>query len=835
MASSGTQTIYGGPSDKFYVQTTWSQKSQSTSENRTLINVKVYIGAASGWSANISTNSFSVAVTGQTTQSGSNRSININGSKQLLLDEDFLIYHDADGTKSVTINPYFTGSYIGTIDPAGFTANLNTIPRASTLAYASTSNLVAGTDKAISINRSSSSFYHTVRIYVTKGTEELLLRTESFNASTTSKTVSWDNTEIAAFWSKGHGYYTGTKMIVTTYLSGDAIGTSVQEGTLTYPSNNTVGSLSGNIDVGQSFMVSLSKASSLYSHEAQIRLPDGTVVASQGLTSSSSFSMTPTASLIYPKTTTTQSINAELWIRTVLTADTSRQIFTWTKDDTKSIRIVNSEPTLGATLTYKDSSTTIVGYTGNDQLIVPTKSIPQVTFSAATERNSATIVEYVVSLDGQTKKTTAAGTVTFDPIQAQGNTLATLTVRDSRGFTSSRTIVLSVVQYMNPSLNIDVYRADGFGNLITIKSNGMLSPVNNTNNVTVTTALRFRYKLKSTATFPDSWTNIGKATATSSAFTGSDYTVSLPNTNAYDFEVMVTDRYGGSTSAFAEVGTGTPLMFLDTTKLSMGVNMFPTLSNAFQVSGSTQLNGTLEVTGNATLSGTVSSGELTASSITSTGAVNGVLNHTSGYFGINSFDTGTYGSGKGEIWYRADMRRFAFSSRNTGDTSAQTAALLVDQVNTKVIQASTTGSHNYLQTGASWEWQVTANGTTDSYRPIRASSHLTGSSINYKTNLEDIGTRVNALELIKETDIWHYHLKSNLEGGIYDKPKVGVIAEMVNPLIRDEDGVDPYTMVSLAWKAIQQQDEKIQAQQAEIEDLKEMLMLMNERLTALES
>ena len=158
--------------------------------------------------------------------------------------------------------------------------------------------------------------------------------------------------------------------------------------------------------------------------------------------------------------------------------------------------------------------------------------------------------------------------------------------------------------------------------------------------------------------------------------------------------------------------------------------------------------------------------------------------------------------------------------RNTGDTSAQTATIQVEQLNTKIVQASTTGSHNYLQTGASWEWQVTANGTTSTYRPIRASSFPTGSSINYKTNLEKVDSRVDALELIKETDIWHYHLKSNLEGGIYDKPKVGVISEMVNPLVRDEDGVDTYSMVALSWKAIQQQDEIIKAQAEEIENLK---------------
>ena len=106
-----------------------------------------------------------------------------------------------------------------------------------------------------------------------------------------------------------------------------------------------------------------------------------------------------------------------------------------------------------------------------------------------------------------------------------------------------------------------------------------------------------------------------------------------------------------------------------------------------------------------------------------------------------------------------------------------------------------------------------------SYRPVRGSSFPTSSSINYKTNLERVDERVDALALINETDVWHYHLKSNVDSFIFDKPKIGVITEMVNPLIRDEDGVDPYSMVALSWKAHQQQDAIIKAQADRISEL----------------
>ncbi|MEI3612600.1 hypothetical protein [Pseudogracilibacillus sp. SO30301A] len=41
-----------------------------------------------------------------------------------------------------------------------------------------------------------------------------------------------------------------------------------------------------------------------------------------------------------------------------------------------------------------------------------------------------------------------------------------------------------------------------------------------------------------------------------------------------------------------------------------------------------------------------------------------------------------------------------------------------------------------------------------------------------------------------------YHIKSNLEVGIYDKPKLGLLSEETPQLFRDETGVDPYSFAT---------------------------------------
>ncbi|WP_082234965.1 phage tail spike protein [Halobacillus massiliensis] len=102
--------------------------------------------------------------------------------------------------------------------------------------------------------------------------------------------------------------------------------------------------------------------------------------------------------------------------------------------------------------------------------------------------------------------------------------------------------------------------------------------------------------------------------------------------------------------------------------------------------------------------------------------------------------------------------------------------------------------------------------TVSSYIPLRASSHPTGSSILYKTNKKSFSYE-EALYLLENASVHTYHLQRDIDHGIYDKPKVGFFSEMVPQEIRDQDGVDPYSIVSALWRVVQ-------GQRKEIEELK---------------
>ena len=300
-----------------------------------------------------------------------------------------------------------------------------------------------------------------------------------------------------------------------------------------------------------------------------------------------------------------------------------------------------------------------------------------------------------------------------------------------------------------------------------------------------------------------------------------------------------------------------------TTALTVtGASTLSTLSvSGLTVSSSLNVTGVSNFTGSVSMSGLTNIGFNSINpTLHNSGKIAGNLTHSGDYFNIRSYDS-SYGAGQAEIWYSDTHNRLRIGSRSDSNGAIRNTQLSVNEIETSKIVTpsgvsqldlpSTKIATLNVTTGYTGGGSVTLTGTTagftgyafigsgtnlllrtagevravmpddpGTYRPVRGSSHPTTSSINYKTNLENVDDRIDSLGLINETNIWHYHIKSNVENFIFDKPKIGVISEMINPIIRDEDGVDPYSMVAVAWRAIQQLSEKVKEQEKELDDLK---------------
>lgn len=96
------------------------------------------------------------------------------------------------------------------------------------------------------------------------------------------------------------------------------------------------------------------------------------------------------------------------------------------------------------------------------------------------------------------------------------------------------------------------------------------------------------------------------------------------------------------------------------------------------------------------------------------------------------------------------------------------------------------------------------------YGEIQANSHTNLSLKSKKRNIKKL--RINAIDLIKKSDIYTYNYKKEKEG---NKRHIGLVIgngyNCPNEVIsEDGEGIEQYSMTSLAWKAIQEQQEQIE-------------------------
>ena len=147
----------------------------------------------------------------------------------------------------------------------------------------------------------------------------------------------------------------------------------------------------------------------------------------------------------------------------------------------------------------------------------------------------------------------------------------------------------------------------------------------------------------------------------------------------------------------------------------------------------------------------------------------------------------------------------------SGNTSIPLARLGVSNYNSALIGELTIANY-----GGSSQTDITPYGIV--------TPTVTQTSIeNDKKNFELLK---NALDIVKKTEIYKYNLKIQNDN---DKKHIGFVIgknykyanEITSEIEGKQVGVDVYAMVSVLWKAVQEQQEQIEQLQKEIKELKE--------------
>lgn len=239
----------------------------------------------------------------------------------------------------------------------------------------------------------------------------------------------------------------------------------------------------------------------------------------------------------------------------------------------RKMNVVDAAPELGA-VSYEDTNSATVAVTGDKSRIIRNHSTLAVKVPAATAKKGATIASYAIAFGGVTKTVKAAGSVSLGAVDVSYSQALTVTATDSRGFTASRSVQVTVDDYSVPTAVIGLHRLNNFEPTTYVTAHARCSHLNGKNAATITAM----FKKASDSSYG---TPIELEDSMQS-------TVTCDRDSAYDFVVTIADKLE-STDYNLALGKGIPSFFIDANKSSVGVNCLPSQSDVLQLGESAWL------------------------------------------------------------------------------------------------------------------------------------------------------------------------------------------------------------------------------------------------------
>lgn len=486
------------------------------------------------------------------------------------------VAHDSNGSKSISVG-FSTAIYTSTVTEHGGTMVLSNIDRAAPSVSVNVSSITAN---SIKITVSSSATANKWWYSLNGGSSWVAFNSSSGASKETTVTGLSPNTSytVQACARKSYNGVDGYSGKTTVKTLGSSVLSSVS--TLT-ADNATV-----------KITLSATVYDTSYKHKLVLKDGGTTVLTLTELSlSNGSNTITLTASQ-------RSSILADMAAKKSFTGTFELSTFsgssqigsTSTKTATVQTTAANSAPTFSG-FAYKDTNTTAAGVTGNNQILIQSVSTLQVTASAATAKNGATISSYSVSAGGSTASSTTV-TLNVGKIYTSGTVPIIVTAIDSRGYTSSATVNITVIAYESIDITTAIMRrVNEVEDVTQVTLEGDITPVK-VNNVNKNTLRKLYYQYKRTdASAYSSLTDITSfATFTDSGFTfTSDEWLSLDANYSWYVRFYVYDNLTGDTVTIT-VSQGTPLISFRRKKV--GINKRePT--QALDVDGNIAANGVI--------------------------------------------------------------------------------------------------------------------------------------------------------------------------------------------------------------------------------------------------
>lgn len=126
------------------------------------------------------------------------------------------------------------------------------------------------------------------------------------------------------------------------------------------------------------------------------------------------------------------------------------------------------------------------------------------------------------------------------------------------------------------------------------------------------------------------------------------------------------------------------------------------------------------------------------------------------------------------------------------------------------------------------------NEIVGAWGPMYANSFNNNSKEDIKKNIEKFD--INVIELLKNSEIYTFNYKTEKNT---DKKHIGFIIgdkykTPTEVISNNKESIDTYSMASILWKAIQEQQEIIESSNIKINKLEEIIKILNSKINKLE-
>lgn len=469
-------------------------------------------------------------------------------------DHTFTITHETNGTKSIRLAGAFDiSAYVGryiTGGSASATVTLPTIPQYATV----TQTVQSKTETSITMTWTSDSVVDYVKYSINNGTS--WVNVGAVNSTTGSYTIS--------------GLTVNTTYQIKTQVrnkSSQLTTNSSASSVATY--NYPYATVTPDFTIGNAVKVTFYNplgrtfSFSLLANGQEISYETWTTNG----TSYNGFNGSGTVSSLYASIPSAK--NGQYYVKTTYNGHT----ITSSVHGTFSANASVCKPSI-TSLTYADTNSTTTAITLNDQNIVQNRSTVRYTATGISGNYSATISSVKVAVNNQTYTLSKSGSNYIGGnavIDSGQNVTAVCTVTDSRGFTATKSVTVTMLGWVLPSAIISLNRQNNFYSETDITVDASYSSIDGKNTISIS----YQARIQGTET----WTITGTLQDNVQS------TFVADNQYAWEVQIILTDALGGTTTYNAVIQRGMPLIFFDRLKTSVGINCFPSSNNSLRNNG----------------------------------------------------------------------------------------------------------------------------------------------------------------------------------------------------------------------------------------------------------